>query len=554
MKIIPIFFILLFPALLPARPLIIADGEGGQFDLSPSLYFLEDPTGQLTMPMVHELQLEKRFVLNRAKHPSFGLTHSAIWAKFTLQSISEKQERWYLLFESPALQHIDLFLPGADGKYRHKTSGYFVDFKERAVQDRKITFELEPSRTPQTIYFRVASGTPIELPASVISSSALLQKLKGDAAYYGMFAGLIAGIIVYNLFIFVMIRDKSYFYYILYVLFNFFALATLQGYAKVFFLHDNNDLAMLIENLCGASASVFAIQFARHFLNTKINAPLQDRILSVLALVFIFNFLVGNTFFGETGRDIYEATFFMILPVGALLLLFTGIYFYREYNFARYYTHAWIFYLLLIVLYSLHIFNIYTIDFLSHYALEIGSATEAMLLSFALASRIRTLQDEVMRDSLTGLFNRRGIQKILINEMNRNREKSQTGTLSLIIIDIDDFKFINDTYGHAAGDVVLKEFSDLLIQNIRSSDFLARWGGEEFVIVACETTSEESRMMAEKLKTLVEHHTYFFSKTITASFGIAEHAPPETARDFFHRADMALYRAKTEGKNKIVQL
>jgi len=160
---------------------------------------------------------------------------------------------------------------------------------------------------------------------------------------------------------------------------------------------------------------------------------------------------------------------------------------------------------------------------------------------------------KAMHDALTGLPNRESYQQRVKQEIHRIERYG--GTLSLMVCDIDLFKRINDSYGHLAGDKVLKIIAKSLQRNLRDSDFIARFGGEEFVALMPETSAEEAKIVAEKLRTKIESSPFNFKKEpvqITISFGISQFASGETIEKVFERADKALYKAKENGRNQVI--
>jgi diguanylate cyclase len=165
---------------------------------------------------------------------------------------------------------------------------------------------------------------------------------------------------------------------------------------------------------------------------------------------------------------------------------------------------------------------------------------------------IEEQRKKAMHDALTGLPNREAYDERLEQEV--TRLKRYGNKLSLMVCDIDLFKRINDNYGHLAGDKVLKIIAKSLQVNIRDSDFIARFGGEEFVALMPETSKEEAKLVAEKLRQKIENSPFSFKKEpvqITISFGISEFAQDETADEVFSRADKALYEAKDNGRNQV---
>lgn len=160
-------------------------------------------------------------------------------------------------------------------------------------------------------------------------------------------------------------------------------------------------------------------------------------------------------------------------------------------------------------------------------------------------------------DGLTEVYNHRYFQVTLDQEISRS-QRHQT-TISLLLIDIDHFKKFNDTYGHQAGDFVLKKFCSILQENLRQYDTLARYGGEEFIIILPETTGEEAMIVAEKLRSAVENATFADLNNeyhVTASFGLVSTCPVKidgfNKNNMINQADLALYEAKKAGRNRVM--
>lgn len=171
-----------------------------------------------------------------------------------------------------------------------------------------------------------------------------------------------------------------------------------------------------------------------------------------------------------------------------------------------------------------------------------------------LKEEVRKKQEEATRDALTGVANRLAYNERIASEIARNK-RYQT-PLTILVWDIDKFKSINDTYGHAAGDKVLKAIAKVLSSSIRETDFIARFGGEEFVVLMPETSIDAAESVANKLRQTIESCEFHFKDqrvVITASCGIAEIKHNESEEQLFERADSALYQAKETGRNKCVK-
>jgi diguanylate cyclase (GGDEF)-like protein len=154
---------------------------------------------------------------------------------------------------------------------------------------------------------------------------------------------------------------------------------------------------------------------------------------------------------------------------------------------------------------------------------------------------------EARIDSLTGLANRRAVEEILAAEISRAQRFAHD--LAVVLLDLDRFKEINDSFGHAAGDVMLREVSRLLTSLARQGDTVARWGGEEFVVVLPETDLAGAERFAERLRRTIEAHSVGDMHT-SASCGVATMLPEDTVDELIGAADQALYQAKSNGRNR----
>jgi diguanylate cyclase (GGDEF)-like protein len=155
-------------------------------------------------------------------------------------------------------------------------------------------------------------------------------------------------------------------------------------------------------------------------------------------------------------------------------------------------------------------------------------------------------------DPLTGLYNRRHFEHSFEREF--LRAKRYQNNLSIAIIDVDDFKTINDTYGHSCGDYVLKELAWLALNTIRTTDMIFRYGGEEFALVLTETSANSAAVPLERLRSTVENHKFKYKDdaiTVTISIGVNSDTSNTTSQEMFDLADKALYCAKTSGKNRV---
>lgn len=182
---------------------------------------------------------------------------------------------------------------------------------------------------------------------------------------------------------------------------------------------------------------------------------------------------------------------------------------------------------------------------------DLGDARRAAeLANEGLQRALEQLEQAASTDRLTGAWNRRRFEEAILPEIALAHRRNTP--LSLLMLDLDHFKRVNDAYGHSTGDAVLAGMSQTVRLHLRASDALVRWGGEEFLVMAPATRMEGALGLAEKLRAAVADIPFPGVGNVTMSLGVAEYAPGETLAQWIERADQALYRAKSEGRNRTV--
>jgi len=197
------------------------------------------------------------------------------------------------------------------------------------------------------------------------------------------------------------------------------------------------------------------------------------------------------------------------------------------------------------------------VDFMGGFS----DAFNGMVASLAMTHAQLTDSNEVLRrlnarleilattDKLTGACNRHKLDEVMHAELARSDRHELD--LAVVMFDVDHFKRVNDTFGHDAGDGVLREISTITARQLRASDVLARWGGEEFLVLAPHTDMRQARMLAQRVRQGIGRHAFPKVGHVTASFGVAQHIAGEPADEFVSRADAALYRAKENGRDRV---
>lgn len=182
--------------------------------------------------------------------------------------------------------------------------------------------------------------------------------------------------------------------------------------------------------------------------------------------------------------------------------------------------------------------------------IELEAANAALSREIAERKRIEAqLQEIATTDALTGVLNRREFDRLMLTEYEKMKRYHTPG-LSIIFFDVDRFKQVNDQFGHLVGDKILIEVANVVKTKLRRSDIFARWGGEEFVILA-HGNLEKIHSLAEKLRSLLAEHSFPYLGHITCSFGVAEFSGQEAMLETIEKADRLLYVAKANGRNRV---
>jgi diguanylate cyclase (GGDEF)-like protein len=161
-------------------------------------------------------------------------------------------------------------------------------------------------------------------------------------------------------------------------------------------------------------------------------------------------------------------------------------------------------------------------------------------------TKVTKLSNEIQKDLLTGAYKKTYFDSMVIKKI------KQKDNFVLVVLDFDDFKIINDTYGHQVGDTVLQEFSVVVKDSIRKQDIFARWGGEEFLLLLEYQNIDDVMQQIERLRDIIEKHTFAHIKGLTVSLGVASREENDDIHTLLQRADQALYEAKKVGKNKVI--
>ncbi|WP_248743672.1 MULTISPECIES: hybrid sensor histidine kinase/response regulator [unclassified Pseudomonas] len=364
--------------------------------LGRSLQVFEDPSGQASIADVRAQAAAGQFKKHDKATLNAGYSRSAFWLKIDLHyrpSNPAAQRTWLLELAYPPLDHLDLYLPDAAGDYRLvRQTGDALPFASREIRQNNYLFNLtfKPDQQ-QTVYLRLSSEGSIQAPVTLWSSTAYLEDQPVRLYVLGLIYGVLLGMLVYNLFIYLSVRDTSYLYYIFYIgSFGLYQLSV-NGAAVEYFWPDNPWWTNASTPFFIGCAGLFGSQFARSFLQTKNHSRWLDRLL--IALIVFGALVIGLSLMTSYALALRLAT--------TLALTFTVVIFaagilawWRGLRVARYFIIAWSAFLLGGIVNTMMVLGFLPNVFLTMYASQIGSAIEVALLSLALADRINAMREQ----------------------------------------------------------------------------------------------------------------------------------------------------------------
>ncbi len=523
---------------------------------------------------------------------------SVYWVRLPLHRVGDPTTGWMLRVEL-GWDNVDLYVPGLNG-YTRVHSGDQLSPSERPIVSNLVVFRIPPfAGSDTTLYVRMEGdtshyGSARTTRMSIERTDEFLRETRRFNYAEGIYAGIILAMVSYNLILFFGVGEWTYFFYSIYVLAFGAVWMGRAAFTRQYLWPHAPHWDAASGFYLVAIAIFFSVFFVRSFLNIRKWSRPIDVALWVLASVTALLALAGLC----GGIRIASP----LLAMDALLTsLFYGVIgillLVRGYRPARLFLTAWWVLIATNIVYILAYLDVLPKNAFTYNSAQIGSGIECILLAFALADRVSAMKSdrereqedytarlevEVQRrtvelhelnqqltnasitDPLTGLKNRRYIDatiEALTSEVRRAIYKHKHREDVLICIaDLDRFKKINDTYGHEVGDRMLKSVAGVLARSIRGSTQLARWGGEEFLLLDRVVPTDDDLQFAERLRRVVAEDVSLRAPDgegqLTLSLGLARfplsrrHPDLLGWQDVLSLADQALYRAKHSGRNR----
>lgn len=552
-----------------------------------------------TPQQVRKIFLDGNGVKQISNAFAFGYDPADHWFHFVLSNRSDTTQKYVLYFTEQFHHHVDLYVY-ANKRWYSEKNGISVPMNERKIKTADPAFRLMlKPHEKQEIYLHIQSPYSIYGAFCLQKPSHFYEVYYFKREIYALFFGAMLSLALFNLFIFFYLRKKVFFYYVGYVtVFTFWA-AEYRGFLTPYVNMAQFDMMQTSVPLF----FIFLVLYSQQILETKHYFPRIHNVLNGAAVLFGLS-LVWMLFDIRGGVMLMN---FVTTPIIPMLFVVSAVSAYKNRTIAKIYMVAMLVFMggmstisfmsLGLAEYTVYLSGIpvattlieailfslllaYYINMLNKETTEAKEAlirqqrTEKSRLFREVAEKTSALNqanrrlhrelEEVKRleeilqhqansDSLTGLMNRRAFTEAFEKEIER---ASRSGMpLTCMLIDIDFFKKINDTYGHHVGDEVIRKVAELMRTSTRSMDQLARIGGEEFTILMPDTPLEDAHQLAERLRSMTEKTKMMISGkviTITICIGITERKKHEQSyQTMMQRSDDALYHAKESGRNRV---
>lgn len=364
----------------------------GGLSLSATLSTLKDPDMALSLEAARARFSAGGFERHLGGMPSFGFIHGALWAHVQLPAVAQPCTT-LLVLEQPRINTLDLFVAQNEGGLAHYALGVALPFSARAIAHRfpnvRIARQAGP---PVDVFIRVQSAVSVQLPLSLYTESGLFQESYNEQAGMGMYYGLLLALLLYSVAVMVGIRDASYVYYVLYLAaLGLFSL-NFTGYGAQYLWPDATHWPLVSLPLSFGAVVALASLFACNFLDLARTAPLIRRVILFLAALGLASGVIGAfqwaPMYATLALTVLVLVASVVITLGAILSALRG------YRPARYFLLAWCLLLLGAIAVPLSALGWIPRTMAAEYGLQIGSAAEMLLLSFALVYRINVLRDK----------------------------------------------------------------------------------------------------------------------------------------------------------------
>ncbi len=557
-----IFLFALLATAVRAAPLLLEDAQPS-VDAWPYITMLADPARELTVATA--LARRSEFTPPNSAHAAMGFRKEAIWLRIPLAVSPSSDGRWVLDIDYALLNRVDVFVASGDEHRHMATMGNLQPFAGRPLRSRAPAVVLDLQLGAQhELLIRIDSVNSLILPVRLSTPGAYHQRANNEFLLQGMLIAIGLCLLIFSLQQWISLGDSVYGKYALLVVCNVLFMAHLFGFGGLYLWNDNPWLETHAAGISSLLTSCATALFIEGVLANDMSPPIRRAMKMIAASLALFALLFALDLLGTRLLAIVMAVLGLLPALlgmpGAIARVKSGD------SVGTYFIIAWLTsFIAGFVLWGVVTGNLGA-NFWTMHALQFGATLDMLIFmrivilrsaavhqAAQTASRERDqLHSLAHSDPLTGLLNRRGLNAALAAALPRStREQS----LAIYMLDLDGFKPVNDQYGHDAGDELLGIIARRLRETVRSSDGIARVGGDEFVVMASGLHNEQQAAeLGEKLLALFREPFRLGARECRVGVTIGYVIAPADGTDIvalMKQADAAMYAGKQGGKGML---
>jgi diguanylate cyclase (GGDEF)-like protein len=520
------------------------------------LYFVEG-SQRLNVAQAATSRDQGQFRPVQTPIPSFPLGSHAVWMHIAVDNPTAAGVARHLVVGMPWLERMDVYVVRRGVVVAEWHTGTQTPHAAGLIPSLgfDLPYLFETGRSD--FYLRVESVDPLVVPVRLMSEEQL-DAMKRTVAYLeGGFYGFLVALCAYNLLLFLLVRERGPLYYSLNIASILFVILAYTGHGVVWLWGGHIVLERYVIPVSIVASACCGLAFACRVLCLEQHSPRALQAVRGGALLGLagvgFCMVEGDHLSVDVIAAVFVGMYSLTTPLLGVLSVRRGL------AVGRYFLGASICGALGTLMTDLTVSGKVPFTSVGYHGFEIGVILDAILWALALAHSMRQRQlaavhaEHLARhDPLTALYNRRAFLELAIPTWDAAVQRNRP--LSVVVMDVDHFKRINDQHGHEAGDRTLVEAATLLSTLCRKTDIVARWGGEEFVVMLPEMDATEASRFAERIRQAIlamRVRSAAGPIGLTASFGVAERAQQTDLQGLITAADRRLYEAKSQGRNRI---
>ncbi len=560
MKIFRIIILLVLTNILIATESVANEQNG---TTAPSIIhfeiFQEDPNATpLSLKQAQERFLTGQVETVTSGVCSFGLFAPPVWGHLTIENPVEQINQ--IAVGSSWIDYLDIYQDTKEG-IKVWRSGDETAEMQGFFPSVGFLYNTLMTAGVNEIWFRAESTAVFDLFVVVDSKVKADERNRIVSVYYGLLYGFLLALAIYNVILSRSLEQYSLLFYVGYILSFVILNLSHSGQLTAWLGPNSGQLRDHISWTFILACGVSGLLFASSYFQLRLYANRLWRAIliwcGVWSALIIGSLILGNQYVA----GVFDLIFFSTFTVIMVAIGFYGVM--RKWEAAGFFLVAVFIGMTGMLLTLFSAYDVIPYSYVTFHASEVSIMVEAVLLGIGMSEllhkqKITSLKVEYLaaHDPLTGLMNRRAFihaTKPYLALAARSKR-----TMSLMILDFDHFKEINDRFGHNVGDEALAKISHILQMQTRDSDLLARWGGDEFVLLMPETSLEKASIFAERIQLKIQNTPIIEKKgatpiSLTVSIGVAEYMESDDSlKTLINRADMLLLIAKKQGRNQVM--